>query len=336
METGTIIRRRKTNFTQVSNYIFQDKTISPKALGIYAKLNYYLDIPNYVLHKSYFMKQFPGGKKSFQSGWDELIEKGYLIQTKVRGAKGYWDYTYELLDYPCTQKGDTDKGETDEGCTEKVTTNNTILNNTKENNTYSSSSSSINTPREESTEKPIPLDDEEEKEISQIVKTVFGVQEGKRLTSLPSKYGCDGNMIFPALKLALENRADKLVPYIRKVFEDWQNSGIKHLQDIGIDSLDSDEKINDYIKIYREQLDAENKDPSKYVKDYEMYEQIFGDRPYFSDKSGELKALSKIYPSGKVLEVCRSMVIEGKPINNAIDLLMRRDRFENNNYWRYL
>ena len=354
--------KSRKGFTAVPNSVVTDTTLSSAALGLYTKIFNLITRENFTLYKSYLMTICKEGERAFNTMWTELKDHGYLIQTKFKGKDGKWEYEYELLDEPFKTNTDNEKTDSSDNTiataeaqkpdpqnvgvvkekpgvrnagVENVGVNNkNVLSKTKS-NTYSSSSSSINTPREEATD-IVPLDDDEEKEVSQIVKTVFKVQEGKRLTSLAGKYGCDGNMIYPALKLALENRADKLVPYVKKIFEDWQNNGIKHLQDIGIDSIDSDERINEYVELYKDQLECENQDPSKYVQDYEIFRQIFGDKPYFSDKSEEFKALSKLYPDGKAFDVCRSVVLNYKPINDGIDLLMRRDRFEGQNYGRYL
>jgi hypothetical protein len=94
-----IFRRRKNSFAAVSNSALQDKKLSLRAKGLYALIQSYINIPNYTLRKSYLMTVCTDGKKSFDSGWNELKNSGYLKVYRIPGGnRGRFVYQYELLD----------------------------------------------------------------------------------------------------------------------------------------------------------------------------------------------------------------------------------------------
>ncbi len=96
MESGKFRKKRK-GYAQVSNYALTDKSLSLKAKGLYAMIESFLSIPDFVLYKDFLIKQSSDGQKAFDSGWKELKDRGYLITYKVNTAKGFI-YEYELLD----------------------------------------------------------------------------------------------------------------------------------------------------------------------------------------------------------------------------------------------
>ena len=112
MESGTFRKKRK-NFAQVSNIALMDKTLSIKAKGLYAMIEAYISIPDFTLYKDFLIKQSNDGERSFNSGWNELKEKGYLKIYKTQTPKGFI-YEYELLDEPTPTKctsGESNTGE---------------------------------------------------------------------------------------------------------------------------------------------------------------------------------------------------------------------------------
>lgn len=96
MESGKFRKKRK-GYAQVSNYALTDKNLSLKAKGLYAMIESFLSIPDFVLYKDFLIKQSSDGQKAFDSGWKELKDRGYLIAYKINTAKGFI-YEYELLD----------------------------------------------------------------------------------------------------------------------------------------------------------------------------------------------------------------------------------------------
>lgn len=134
-ETGRIIRQKK-NFTQVSNIVLRDKTLSLKAKGLYGLINSYLDIPEWTLYKSHLETLCKEGRRAFQASWDELKEHGYLMQRKFKNESGYWCYEYELIDNPHTHfEGVDSEGVDFEGVENVGAIKNTYSNNTDSNNT---------------------------------------------------------------------------------------------------------------------------------------------------------------------------------------------------------
>ena len=61
-------------------------------------------------------------------------------------------------------------------------------------------------------------------------------------------------MIYPALKLALENGALELIPYVKSIFKEWKGQGIRHLSDLGIASLTTRDQENEIISVYLDEL----------------------------------------------------------------------------------
>jgi hypothetical protein len=92
-------RTKQIPFTQVPNTVIRDKNLSMKAKGLYMIIQSYITIPNFILYKSYLMKQCVEGEKSFDTAWSELKRMGYLKQYKFRDKDSkYFKYEYDLLD----------------------------------------------------------------------------------------------------------------------------------------------------------------------------------------------------------------------------------------------
>jgi hypothetical protein len=324
------IRKKKKDFTQVSNIALRDPNLSLKAKGLYGIINSFLDIPDFTLYKTYLETFCKEGRRAFQSSWDELKEHEYLIQYKLKDEKGCWVYEYELVDNPHTRFADVDNADLDNpdvenvGAINNTNTNNTKPNNTKENNTYSSSSSinTTNTPREEISDTPVPLEEDDEKELNSITSSLFKKSYGKRLSSIPGQYGCDGNMIYPALKLALENGALDLIPYVKSIFKEWKGQGIKHLSDLGIEGITTKERENEIIALYLDQLSSDNENPQKYDPELPDFMLKITDGQYYRDRSSEVKALSKLYSFNELVDRFRRTVIANQPINEAVKYLV--------------
>lgn len=129
--------RHKTSFSQVSNTIIRDNTISLKAKGLYSLIQSYITMDNFVLYKDFLLQQCMEGESCFRGAWKELKDKGYLIQYKLRDpvTKTFY-YEYELLDEPQVDFPHVENlscGKATGG--KQGTYNNTISNNTLSNNT---------------------------------------------------------------------------------------------------------------------------------------------------------------------------------------------------------
>ena len=92
-------RKKKINFSMVSNSIIRDADISLKAKGLYALIQSYITIENFTLYKGFLQSKCREGKKAFESAWQELKKSGYLVQYRMQDEETkqfYWEY--ELLD----------------------------------------------------------------------------------------------------------------------------------------------------------------------------------------------------------------------------------------------
>ena len=105
MEESGRFRKKKINFSMVSNMIIRDENISLKTKGLYALIQSYITLDNFTLYKSFLQSKCREGKKAFESAWKELKDTGYLIQYRMQDDETkqfYWEY--ELLDEPVPQK----------------------------------------------------------------------------------------------------------------------------------------------------------------------------------------------------------------------------------------
>lgn len=100
------IRKKINPFAQVSNFALRDSNMSLKAKGLYALIQSYITIENFILYKNTLRKQCIEGEYSFEQAWKELKEKGYLMQFKLRNESGYYFYEYELLDKPKNEENE--------------------------------------------------------------------------------------------------------------------------------------------------------------------------------------------------------------------------------------
>lgn len=110
-------RKKKVNFSMVSNLIIRDDTISLKAKGLYCLIQSYITLDNFILYKDFLQSKCKEGRESFNSAWKELKSSGYLVQYKMRDnqtKKIYWEY--ELLD---EVKPDTENLYMEKPCTGK-------------------------------------------------------------------------------------------------------------------------------------------------------------------------------------------------------------------------
>lgn len=137
-------RKKRVNFSMVSNSIIRDSKISLKAKGLYALIQSYITIENFTLYKSFLMSKCVEGERAFNSAWQELKDTGYLKMYKFRGKHSKtFSYEYELLDVPELQDGHFEDlqnvGVQSEDLqnvdgTKQRSINNTVSNNTVSNN----------------------------------------------------------------------------------------------------------------------------------------------------------------------------------------------------------
>ena len=87
-ETKFIFSNEFYNFTTVPNFIFQDKTLSFKAVGIYCSVVRWHNSPMHKISIRSLQKEHKDGKDSVQSGLNELIKAGFIERVQIRDEKG--------------------------------------------------------------------------------------------------------------------------------------------------------------------------------------------------------------------------------------------------------
>lgn len=101
-EQAGAFRKKRTNFSQISNIALTDPNLSLKAKGLYAVIQRYLTLSentDYVIYKTTIQANCKEGKDAFQSTWNELKKAGYL-KIYRKSTQGGFVYEYELLDQP--------------------------------------------------------------------------------------------------------------------------------------------------------------------------------------------------------------------------------------------
>ncbi|EQM98874.1 hypothetical protein RSAG_04733 [Ruminococcus sp. 5_1_39BFAA] len=101
--SGGKFRKKKVNFSMISNEIIRDDTVSLKTKGLYALIQSYITMDDFTLYKGFLMSKCPEGRRSFDSAWNQLKQSGYLIQYRMKDEKNHFYYEYELLDVPVHQ-----------------------------------------------------------------------------------------------------------------------------------------------------------------------------------------------------------------------------------------
>lgn len=152
-------RKKRKNYSQVSNVALTDKNLSLKAKGLYALIESFISIPDFILYKQTLINACKEGRDAFNAAWKELKDEGYLVQYKIQNPNtkdkegnraGGFTYEYELLDEPASKNpsalnneesstygfsvpGNTTHGTSTSGKATSII--NTNSNNTNENNT---------------------------------------------------------------------------------------------------------------------------------------------------------------------------------------------------------
>lgn len=62
-EQGGRFRQKKVNFSMVPNEIIRDENISLKAKGLYALIQSYITLDNFILYKGFLQSHCREGKK---------------------------------------------------------------------------------------------------------------------------------------------------------------------------------------------------------------------------------------------------------------------------------
>lgn len=144
MNTGQITKSRSNQrFTVVPNEIFNDKSMSLKAIGL---LTYLLSLPdNWVIYKSELENHFSDGETSIRTAFKELQEKGYILSVEIRNEKGHFKgYNHHVYDYPIKKEPKRDFPISDNPILDNPILDNQVLLNTNNTNTHSNNKNNIN------------------------------------------------------------------------------------------------------------------------------------------------------------------------------------------------
>ena len=87
-ETKFVFSNEFFNFTTVPNFIFMDKSLSFKAVGIYCSIVRWHNSPSHKISIRSLQQEHKDGKDSVQSGLNELIKAGFIEREQTRDKKG--------------------------------------------------------------------------------------------------------------------------------------------------------------------------------------------------------------------------------------------------------
>lgn len=184
---GGYFRKKKINFSMVSNTIIRDEKISLKAKGLYALIQSYITVDDFILYKGFLQSKCLEGKKAFDGAWQELKEAGYLKQYRMQDAETKrFCWEYELLDEPeaIPPKGIVWlRDDMAKGCDGKGGGyNNTIQNNTLQNNILSNRIISTDEVMDQIGYDAFPSADKQQvMEIAMLIKDILQMPCGVKL-----------------------------------------------------------------------------------------------------------------------------------------------------------
>jgi hypothetical protein len=119
MEGRIIKAKSKNNFTIIPNEPLQRSDISWKAKGL---LCYLLSLPeSWVLYKTELQNHSTDGRDSTTTGFDELVNIGYIEVEEVREKGRFKGFNYLVHSEPKTENPKTDLPKTENPKTEKPT-----------------------------------------------------------------------------------------------------------------------------------------------------------------------------------------------------------------------
>lgn len=88
------------NFTTIPNFIFMDKSLSFKAVGIYCSIVRWQNSPTHKISIRGLQQEHKDGKDSVQSGLNELIKAGFIEREIVRKNGRIDGVIYKVLVKP--------------------------------------------------------------------------------------------------------------------------------------------------------------------------------------------------------------------------------------------
>ena len=106
--TGLIVKSKLTEkFTTIPNSVLNDSNLSWKAKGILCKL--LSNKSDWAVYKSQLQQFSTDGRDSTTAGFNELVERGYIVAIRRHNDKGQFaGYDYIVYDEPITEQPITD------------------------------------------------------------------------------------------------------------------------------------------------------------------------------------------------------------------------------------
>ena len=212
-----IIKTRKSaNYTLIHNGAAQDPNLSAKAKGI---LLYLMSLPSdWEIYKTELHKHFKDGRDAIINGFNELIKNGYAIERKTRNKKGQFVFEYLVSDVKFTD--------------EEIKEFQGVLSVPdfplrKNRNGKSGTKNKIQTKKhkQKSMYVGIQLVFQKFEEIFELTKYAK-----KHLERMTEEHG--EAYVIEAIKRAGEGGAKRPIRYIERVLENWEEAGLKTIEDI--------------------------------------------------------------------------------------------------------
>lgn len=102
--TGLIIKSKLTEkFTTIPNSVLNDSKLSWKAKGILCKL--LSNKSDWAVYKSQLQQFSSDGRDSTTAGFNELVERGYIVAIRRHNDKGQFaGYDYVVYDEPISEQ----------------------------------------------------------------------------------------------------------------------------------------------------------------------------------------------------------------------------------------
>lgn len=116
-ETEFVFSNEFAGFTTIPNYIFNVRTLSFKAVGIYCQILQFQNSPDHKIYIKSLTALKSDGKASVAAGLQELIEAGFLSKEQLRDSKGkmagirYTVYMKPIKSIDSTENRKSESGE---------------------------------------------------------------------------------------------------------------------------------------------------------------------------------------------------------------------------------
>lgn len=109
-KTSFVFSNEFISFTHIPNYIFQDSTLSYKAIGLYCSILQYQNSPNHKISIKGLQALHTDGETSVANGLKELIKAGFITREQIRDSGRTNGFLYTVYMKPVTRETLENKG----------------------------------------------------------------------------------------------------------------------------------------------------------------------------------------------------------------------------------